>query len=251
MPLTAAALVQQDSDDETLIFCYNSAMKPEKPLLIVIDGTDGSGKATQTKLLLERLDQEDIPVETVAFPRYDNPAGVFTEEYLSGKYGTASEVGAKAASIFYAVDRFDASFEIRDWISSGKTVIIDRYVTANMGHQGGKISDPAEREAFFKWNDELEHEIFKIPRPDFNIVLHVPTDIAIKLAKARGGWKGDLKTDIHETDTWHLRDAEEAYLHLAKVYPNTYLVECTKDDQMRSREDIQNEIWQIITSHKK
>ncbi len=220
-------------------------------LFIVIDGSDSTGKGTQTKLLLNRLLKEGRAHETISFPQYNNKSAGPTEEYLSGKYGKAHEVGPKASSILYAVDRFDASFQIRDWLDQGKTVITDRYVTSNMGHQGGKITDHAEREKFFNWNDHLEHEVFGIPRPDICIILHVPTDTALKLQEGRGGWKSDLKTDIHETDEQHLRDAEAAYLHLAQVYPNSHLISCDDKGELRSKEDIHNEIWQIISSIKK
>jgi len=219
-------------------------------MFIVIDGTDGSGKATQTKMLVDRLEQEGIKVKTISFPQYNTKSAGLTEEYLAGKYGTAEEVGPKASSIFYAVDRFDASFTIRNWLKDGYTVITDRYVTSNMGHQGGKIPDREERQNFFDWNDHLEHELFGISRPDACIVLHVPTKISIRLAEERGGWKGDIKTDIHETNPQHMIDAENAYLHLADYYPNTYLIHCAENNTMRSREDIQKDIYQIITSIK-
>ena len=225
-------------------------MQMKEQLFVVIDGTDGSGKATQTQLLVERLSQEKTPVETISFPQYNTKSAGLVEEYLSGKYGTASEVSPKISSIFFAVDRFDASFKIRNWLKSGKTVITDRYVTSNMGHHGGKISDPEKRAEFFAWNADLEYNTFHLPRPDITIILHVPAKIAIQLAHDRGGWKADIDTDIHETDTQHMIDAEAAYLNMAKQFPELRLVECVKDGKLRSKEDIHNEIWQIITSYK-
>ncbi|MFH1315187.1 MAG: thymidylate kinase [Candidatus Uhrbacteria bacterium] len=226
-------------------------MQTKNNLFIVIDGSDSTGKGTQTKLLLDRFIAEGVDHQSISFPQYKNKSAGPTEEYLSGKYGQAHEVGPHASSIFYAVDRFDASFQIRDWLNQGKTVITDRYVTANMGHQGGKISDRNEREEFFKWNEHLEHEIFGIPRPDICIILHVPTETALKLQEQRGGWKSDLKNDIHETDAQHLRDAETSYLHIADIYPNSFLISCDRDGQLRSKEDIHNEIWQIVTTYTK
>jgi len=223
-------------------------MNLTKNLFIVIDGTDGSGKATQTQLLLERLEQEGHKVKTISFPQYKQKSAGLVEEYLSGKYGTSEEVGPKIGSIFYAIDRFDASFQIRAWLEEGYTVITDRYATSNMGHQGGKISEQEHRQKFFEWNHELEHDLFGIPVPDLCVVLHVPTTIAMQLAKDRGGWKADIKTDIHETDEDHMSDAEKAYLHLADFYPNTHLVSCAPDGAMRSRKDIHEEIIQIIES---
>ncbi|HDH07740.1 MAG TPA: thymidylate kinase, partial [Candidatus Moranbacteria bacterium] len=140
---------------------------------IVIDGTDGSGKATQTKLLVERLKNDGHDVEIADFPQYGKKSAGLIEKYLNGKYGSAEEVGPYRASIFYACDRYDASFKIRKAVEEGKIVISNRYVTANMGHQGGKIKDPEERKKYFNWLYNLEYETFSIPRPDLNIILHV------------------------------------------------------------------------------
>ena len=215
-------------------------------MLIVIDGSDGSGKETQTKLIIERFEKENIKFKTISFPQYNTKSAGLVEEYLAGKYGSASEVGPEVSSIFFAVDRFDASFKIRKWLDEGFTVLVDRYVTSNMGHHGGKISDKEKRQDFFDWNDNLEHGIFNIPRPDINIVLHLPTDIAFaKLAER--GWKGDIKTDVHETDKQHLIDAEKAYIHLADYYPNTHLISCAHEDDFRPREEIHEEVWQLIS----
>ncbi len=122
---------------------------------IVIEGTDGSGKGTQTKLLTEKLAQMRVPFEMTDFPQYGKPSAFFAEKYLRGEYGTAEEVGAYRGSLFYALDRYDKSFDIRKWLAEGKTVISNRYVSANMGHQAGKIKNRAAREKFLKWLEEL------------------------------------------------------------------------------------------------
>src|SRR6185369_11731584 len=150
----------------------------QKGRFIVIDGTDGSGKTTQTNLLVEELKINGYQVEMTDFPQYGTKSAGLIEEYLNGKYG---HVGPEAASIFYAIDRFDASFKIRHWLSEGKVVISNRYVTANAGHQGGKIADDLERMKFFKWLNNLEYVIFGIPKPDLNIILHMPAHMAQKL----------------------------------------------------------------------
>src|SRR3989338_3647825 len=142
-----------------------------KGKLIVIDGTDGSGKATQTKLLVDRLNRENHPTVTISFPQYGAKSAGPLEAYLAGKYGSANEVGPYRASILYAVDRYDASARISEDLGNGKIVVADRYVLSNMGHQGGKIAGEQERRKFYAWEDELEHELFHIPRPDLNIIL--------------------------------------------------------------------------------
>ena len=216
----------------------------------MIDGTDGSGKATQTKLLIEHMTREGLPVKTISFPRYGQPSAAMVEAYLSGAFGRADEVGPKASSIFYAVDRFAASSAIRTWLENGVNVIADRYVGSNMGHQGSKISDPNERKAFYAWERELEHDIFGIPRPDVNIILHVPYEISLTLMAGRaadGAEKHNLKTDIHQSDVNHLKAAEQTYLELAELYPEFTLVECTKAGSLLSPEEIHERVREIAS----
>ena len=210
---------------------------------LVIDGTDGSGKKTQTKLLIDRLRREGHSVETIAFPQYGKKSAGPTEEYLAGKYGTAQQCGAKCASILYAVDRLAAGRQIRQWLDEGKQVVADRYVSSNMGHQGGKIADPEERAAFFRWNDELEYEIMKIPRPDLTLVLHVPAEIGQALAQQR-----DQVQDIHQADLSHLKNAEASYLEMVANLPGFRMVECVRAGKLLSREDIHELVWRELAA---
>src|SRR3989338_3808567 len=124
---------------------------------IVIDGTDGSGKGTQTDLILKRLQTAGHITEKADFPQYGQKSAGLVEEYLNGKYGKQKEVGPHRASIFFAIDRFDASFKIKKWLDENKIVISNRYVTANMGHQGGSIHDDKERQEYFQWLHDLEY----------------------------------------------------------------------------------------------
>jgi dTMP kinase len=215
-----------------------------KGVFIVIDGTDGSGKATQSRLLIERLKNERFEVAAFSFPQYGQKSAGPTEEYLSGKYGTAEEVGPYRGSIFYAVDRYDASFKIRAALNEGKIVVSDRYVGSNLGHQGGKIHEAAERQKFFQWNDHLEHVLFGIPRPDVNIVLHVPPEVSQKLADSAA--KKGVNHDIHESNFQHLKDAETAYLEIVKIFPNFKLIECLENGEYLPPETIHEKIWQIV-----
>ncbi len=215
--------------------------------LIVIDGTDGSGKATQTQILAQRLRDNGYQVEIADFPQYGKKSAGLVEEYLNGKYGAAEQVGPYRASLFYACDRYDASFQINNWLAQGKIVIANRYVSANMGHQGGKIADDLARQDFFNWLYNLEYEIFKIPRPDLNIILHVDASLAQQLVdnkKARSYILNGAKRDIHEKDINHLRQAEKIYLAIAKTFPDFYLIECCQNGQIMAREEISNLIWQ-------
>jgi len=219
-----------------------------KGKFIVIDGTDGSGKATQTSLLAERLKAFGFNVEIADFPQYGKKSAGLVEEYLNGKYGSAEEFGPYRASIFYACDRYDASFQIKRWLSEGKIVISNRYVTANMGHQGGKIKNSMEKKAYFEWLNRMEYEIFGIPKPDINIILHVDAEVAQKLVDAKGNrnYIGGEKRDIHEADLKHLRDAEKVYLEIASFYPDMQLIECTRQGNIMPKEEINELILKNI-----
>jgi len=220
-----------------------------KGKLIVIAGTDGSGKGTQTKLLVERLKKEGYNVEVIDFPQYGHKSAALVEEYLNGKYGSAEEVGPYRASIFYACDRYVASFKIKEWLDEGKIVVSNRYVSANVGHQGGKIKNIQERNKYLDWLFNLEFNIFGIPKPDKNILLYMPPEIGQKLVDQKDLREyienGKMK-DIHEEDLSHLRDAADAYIYAAKKY-NWDKVECAPNGNLRTREDISEEVWQKVT----
>jgi dTMP kinase len=208
----------------------------------VIDGTDGSGKATQTKLLIERMRREGVAVETITFPQYETPTGAAVKQYLNGEFGTPDEVGSKRASIIYAVDRFAASGKIRGWLASGAHVVADRYVASNMGHQGSKERRTDERQAFYRWNDELEFGLFKIPRPDLNIILHVPAAVSMQLIEKRGNVK-----DAHE-NLAHLEAAERTYLEIASTFNGFRLIECVEEGRLLTPDEVHAKVWDAVQS---
>ncbi len=220
-------------------------------LFITIEGTDGSGKGTQTQLLVERLKREHYPMEVISFPRYGERSAVMVEDYLNGKYGTATEVGPYRASIFYATDRYAASSEIRDWLNQGKIVIANRYVGSNMAHQGGKIIDPVKRTKFFAWIHELEYTIFAIPKPDINIILHVNAEIAQQLVdkKETRDYLHGKKRDIHEDDLNHLRAAEASYLTMAQHFSDYSIIECVENNTILDIDTIHKKIWTLVSKH--
>ncbi len=221
--------------------------KRQRGKLIVLDGIDGSGKATQTQLLVETLQLADYKAEVFDFPQYGTKSAGPLEEYLNGKYGQMNPYGA---SLFYAVDRLDASFSLKQALEEGKIVICNRYVTSNAAHQGGKIADQIERLGFFKWLDNLEYNIFGIPKPDLNIILHLPPKMAQKLvdqkSKAARKYVNGKKRDIHEADLNHLKNAEMVYLQIAKLFPSTKLVECIKAGKLLSPKEIHNKVWELV-----
>lgn len=223
-----------------------------KGKLIVIEGTDGSGKTEQFKRLVERLKTEGFDVATFDFPQYEKPCSYFVKEYLNGKYGSWEEVGPYRASIFYALDRFGVSQEMKKELETGKIVISNRYTASNMGHQGSKIKDKKQRTKLYKWLDELECKILGIPRPDLNIILHMPAETAQKLVDKKGEreYLKGAKRDIHEADINHLKLAEQAYLEIVKIFPKDFcLIECVENKRLLSVEEIHKKIWQIIKKY--
>ena len=218
---------------------------------IVIEGGDGSGKTTQFNLLKETLINDGYKVETVDFPQYGQPSAVLVEKYLNGDFGSAKEVGAYRASIFYAVDRYEASFKMKSWLSEGKIVLANRYATSNMVHQAGKIKDTLERDKFLNWLDELEFGIFDIPRPDVVFFMNISAKISQNLALKKDGRHDNIKSknDIHENDLGHLQDALEAGNYVAKKY-NWEIIDCDDGSgQMRSISDIHTEVCKKIKKY--
>lgn len=227
-----------------------------KGKFIALEGIDGSGKSTQSKLLTNRLKKEGYKIAFIDFPQYGKKSAGLVEEYLNGNYGTSKEVGPYRASIFYACDRFDASFQIRDWLKQGKIIITDRYVGSNIGHQGGKIKNRKERNKFLNWLYELEYSIFNIPKPNFSFIFKMPPLIArdlsgkitdkIKKAKKKI-YLGRKKRDIHEKDLKHLSDTEKSYLEIAKQFPKDFkIIECFKNGKLLSPNIIHDDVWRII-----
>jgi dTMP kinase len=229
-----------------------SEMKPQKKgLFVVIDGIDGSGKGTQSKMLVDRLQMHAYPVEIISFPQYGKKSAGATEEYLNGTFGN---LDPRQSSVLFAVDRFDASGQIRAWLDNGKIVIANRYVTANAGHQGGKIRDKDERLEFFKWLHELEYSLFKIPVPDLNIIVHMPAAIAQELVDKKNAseraYVQGKKRDIHEADLEHLQHAEEVFLEIADTFPNTRLIHSTNPDgSLKTPDQVHEIIWALINEY--
>ncbi len=205
-----------------------------KGKLIVIDGIDGSGKATQTKLLAARLKKEGFKIKAIDFPRYENNFfGKFIGECLAGKHGDFIGVNPHIGSVLYAADRFESSKEIRKWLDAGYTVITDRYVSANQIHQGGKLHDLKERKEFLAWLDIMEYKTFAIPKPDLVVYLDVPFDVSSlwlknkALARKKNYLEGNI--DVAEDNLKHLKDSRESALYLAKENKNWKRVECCKE----------------------
>ncbi len=224
--------------------------------LIVIDGTDGSGKATQAKLLVKRLKNDGEKVKTIDFPRYyQNFFGKLVGECLSGMNGDFAKLDPKIASVLYAADRFESSKEIHSWLKSGFYVIADRYVSSNQIHQGGKIIEEKKRKEFLTWLDEMEYNVFKIPRPDVIIYLDVPLNISRELManEDKSSKKSYLKgkKDLHESDPAHLLNAKKSAIKLIKKQNNWIKIDCVKNTKLLTIESINDIIWKEVQAMKK
>ncbi len=213
--------------------------------LIVIEGTDGSGKSTQFRLLSEYLQQENVAFKRLVFPRYDQESSALIRMYLGGAFGTKpSDVNACAASAFYAVDRY-ASYKMDwgQWYEDGGVVISVRYTTSNAVHQASKVA-PEEREEFLHWLYDFEYHKLGLPRPDLIIYLDVPTDFTEKLLRHREQ-DTNTKADIHEQDMGYLATCRESGRAAAKYY-GWQVISCVRDGEMRSIEDIHQEICRCV-----
>jgi dTMP kinase len=222
--------------------------------LIVIDGSDGSGKATQTKLLTERLAAESIPVATLDFPRYkDNLMGKLIGECIAGEHGDFLHSDPYVASVIYGADRFESKGLIQKWLADGTTVILDRYVSANQIHQGGKIADAIKREAFISWLDRLEYGVFQLPRADLTLYLHMPTELSIGLLKdkraqdKKSSYLAGGKQDTVELDVAYLEHAQLSAQWLLERSKGWQKVECAPEGTIRTREDIHAEVFSIVS----
>ena len=228
----------------------------KKGKFFVFEGIDGSGKSTQANLLAEYFKKRGYRVEKIDFPQYGNKSAGLVEKYLSGEYGDAEKVGPYRASIFYACDRYDASFKIKKWLDEGKIVISDRYLVSNIGHQGGKIiKNKKEWEKYVNWLYNLEYGIFGIPKPDYTIILKSVPDFSLRLAhkltdkvkKAkRKIYLGNKKSDIHE-NIKHLRDTLNSYLLAAKESPQKFkVIECMQGKDLLPPDVINQKIIKLI-----
>lgn len=214
----------------------------------MIDGTDGSGKATQAKLLARRLKLAGKKVKTIDFPGYyRNFFGKFIGECLAGEHGDFLKVDPYFASLAYAGDRLESAADIRKWLEEGFIVIADRYVSSNQIHQGGKIKDAAARKKFLAWLEKMEYGVLKIPKPDVIIYLDVPLEKTIALlgksaAQDKKKYLAGHK-DAHENSRAHLRDAKASALSLVKRQNNWIKIDCCRNGELMAKKEISDIVF--------
>jgi dTMP kinase len=217
-------------------------------ILIAIDGVDASGKQTQTELLVKRLEKEGTRVKMVSFPAYDNPSSTLVKMYLNGDFGEKpSDVNAYATSTFFAADRF-ATYRT-EWgkdYNDGTIILADRYVSSNLIHQASKVDDDAEKDKFLTWLDDLEHNIYGLPRPNITIFLDMPPEYGAQLMKDRANKSnGTDKKDIHESDFSYLEKSYDNAVYVAKKF-GWHRISCVKNNQIRTVNDIHEDIYSAV-----
>ena len=218
-----------------------------KGKIIVIEGTDCSGKETQSTLLEKKLNEMGVKCIRFEFPNYNSPTGKIVGGAYLGKPEIsesffeegATNLDPHIACLYYAADRKYNIKEIEKYLDLGYICILDRYTTSNMAHQGGKIHNKDERFHMYQWIDKLEYWLLGLPKPDKTIFLHVPLENTLELRKNREF------IDEHEKSPEYLKRAAESYLELVELY-NWEKVECIKDEKLRTIEDINEEIMGIV-----
>lgn len=216
--------------------------------LIVVEGTDCSGKETQTNMLMDRMTKDGYKVKKYSFPNYDSPTGkIVGGPYLGKSYicdgwfsEGATNVNYKVASLYYAADRLYNIDQILNDLNNGYYVILDRYVYSNMAHQGAKIKESKERIELYDWLEKLEFEMLNLPVADIKIFLHMPTEYSkiLKLNRLEA-------PDQHEADEEHLKCAEEAYIEMSDKY-DFNVIECVSNNTIKTVEEINNELVKIV-----
>ena len=215
-----------------------------KGKLIVIEGTDCSGKQTQTDLLVEHLKEVGIKAISFSFPNYASPTGKIIGEAYLGKHTKSyfqegiENVDPKISSLYYAADRAYNIDIIKKHLEAGYIVILNRYVESNMAFQGGKIKDIKKRNMMYEWLDNLEFVLLDLPRPDYVLFLYLPFEFVCTLKEKRG--------KIANVHLLHM--AEIAYLELATIY-DYEKINCLKADKLRSIDDIAEEIFSKVKQY--
>jgi dTMP kinase len=222
-----------------------SPSKRKRGKLIVIEGADGTGKATQAELLVEYLKKNHVRVKYYDFPQYHgNFFGDMVARFLRGEYGSFRESSPYLVSLPYALDRAYVAKEMGAWLARGGWIVCNRYMSSHLAHQTAKMGTTRERNAFIKWDQHLEYDILGIPREDRVICLSVPTNIAsrLNLLKKQRSHLKHMRKDLAERDLQHQRSASDMYVHLAKRLKHWRLIQCV---------DRQGKLLPIASIHQK
>ncbi len=208
-------------------------------MIIDIEGTDGSGKKTQTDLLFSYLKGKGYKVKKISFPNYESNSSVLVKMYLNGEFGNNESINGYQASAFYAVDRLATMKNID--VDEYDFVLFDRYVPSNMIHQSTRIKDKQKLDEFLDWIVDFEFGKLKLPKPDKTLFLDVPVEVSMRLARQRSELKNGESKDILESDDAHLKNAYEKAKYVAQKY-EWVIIDCEKDKTIKSIDEIHKEI---------
>lgn len=216
-------------------------------MFVVIDGIDGAGKGTQLELVQRELESQWKTVKVLDYPRYGKPSAFAVEKYLNWLYG--SDVSPKLWSLFYALDRFDDYMDYKNENNQYDYILANRYVSASMIHQWGKIIDDSQRQEFLKWLEDLEYSVFGIPKPDITLFLNVSPEMSDKLVakkEKRSYIASDTNKDIHESDTDHMKNAYNVAQEIAASHSDWIKIDCEEQGEMLERQVITKKILEKI-----
>ena len=215
--------------------------------IIVVEGTDGSGKKTQVDRLYNRLVDMGYNVRRQSFPNYDSPSAATVKMYLNGDFGNSDRcLDSYQASVLYAVDRLCTyQIELKEFYENGGIILFDRYVQSNMLHQASKIGDKEKVDEYLNWLEELEFGRLKLPKANKIFFLDMPVEYSMKLAESRGEYKSNTKKDIHEQDPEHLRRSYNMANYVSDKY-NWNKITCVENDSIKSIDEIHNEIYNVV-----
>lgn len=221
-------------------------MEKQKGYIVVIEGTDGCGKQTQSRELLRRLTDRGYDVRLQSFPNYESQSSGPVKMYLGGEFGDVNSLNPYQASSLYAVDRLCTyNKDLKAFYENGGILILDRYVQSNMIHQAGKAKSLDEVDELLDWLNEFEFGTLKLPKPDRVIFLDVPVDVSLRLMEERGIHKTGTAKDVHEQDPNHIRHAYNAGKYVGEKF-NWDIINCTSNSQMKSVEEISDIIWERV-----
>jgi dTMP kinase len=224
----------------------------KKGKLIVIEGSDGAGKGTQLTYLTDYLKKKRISYSTLDFPQYYKTIfGAWIGRFLKGDFGTVEEINPYLLMFPYAADRWQAKADLEKWLSEGKLVISNRYTGSN-AYQAAKLPR-LEQNRFTEWSFKMEYEGFGIPREDLVIFLYVPVEVSQKLIGTKKNRKylgNGTKKDLHESNRKLLEEVERVYLGYCRKYHHWVKIDCTKNGQMLSKEEVHQKVIQVLIKNK-
>lgn len=221
-------------------------LRPRRGKLIVIDGSDGSGKTTQWNLLQVKLKKEKIPYTIFDFPVYQSFFGKFIKKYLQGEFGDPIKINSYYASLPYALDRFFCKNKIEKALKNGRIVLVNRYVPSNEIYQGAKFKNKKEQEKYWQWVSRLEYQELKVPKPDLVLYLYVPVEISWKLLKEREKNDKSRKIDKHEDSLIFQKRIIKTSKILCQKYRDWKLINCVREGGLLSKREIHKKVWRII-----